>query len=406
VNAHYGGDGVYAPSDSNDVTVSGVTKTASSATTFLLNTLLGTFPPQSGTVISPAGVILTAQIAGNNPNNIGGGPVATGTVDFLDNGTVVATAVPLNQTGEAFHATPVIFTAGDHSIVAHYNGDASYNPSDSAAVPFTVAAPAFNLTAAPATVTAGATGPSVVTITPTNAFTGTVAVSCSGTLPPGVTCAPANINVTNGAVATGNLNLTVAGPSTTLTASAFPVRSESLPAHHSGWMFASATTGFFAVLLLFLPGRKRLRAVLSLGLVSLLSLAIGCNSSSNQNSGPAASTTKLTVTSSKVPSTNANGFQVTVNVTGGSVTPSGQVQIFDQTTNTTAPPVALTNGSANINLTLTVGTHTVIAQYLGDSKHNTSQSGALNLTTTGTAQITITANPVANGPASVALTIN
>src|SRR5262249_49397223 len=152
--------------------------------------------------------------------------------------------------------------------------------------------------------------------------------------PPGVTCSPnpLNINVVNPTAATGQLTVAVAAPSSTLTALAAPL-TQSAPSRtrKKDWMIASAGSGFAAVLLLILPGRKRLRAALGLGLVCLFSFMMGCTSSSistngGSGGGPVATTTKVTVVSTKVPSNSPTGFQFTVAVTGGNSTPTGQVQ--------------------------------------------------------------------------------
>src|SRR5260370_1712209 len=63
-----------------------------------------------------------------------------------------------------------------------------------------------------------------------------------------------------------------------------------------GWWAFSASTGLVAILLLVLPGRKRYRAALTLGIVCLLGFTLGCNSYNNGGGGPVATTTALSVT--------------------------------------------------------------------------------------------------------------
>jgi hypothetical protein len=96
-------------------------------------------------------------------------------------------------------------------------------------------------------------------------------------------------------------------------------------------------------------------------------------------------------------------------VPGGTVTFSA-----DGTALGTAVP--LTSGSTG-NITVTaaqapaflqlVGTHTVKAQYSGDTYTTASPSGTLNVTITGTTQLPIAANPASsNANPTVSLTIN
>jgi hypothetical protein len=265
-------------------------------------------------------------------------------------------------------------------------------------------------------VTAGSSATSTVTVTPTGGFTGTVNVTCPAAgLPAGVTCSPnpLAINVTSAAAATSQLTVAVAAPSTTLTASAAPAERTLYaagmmpPRSGKGWWTLSAGTGLAAMLLLFLPGRKKYRVALGLGLVCVLSFALGCGGGSG-NSGPVATTTTMTVNSTKLPASDLTGFRLAIAV-AASVGANGQVQLF----NGSAPlngvgPVPVVNGSATImSAGLTPGTYSISAHYLGDSKTLASSSGTLNMTSTGTTTFVISATPAAsNGNPTVSITIN
>jgi hypothetical protein len=272
----------------------------------------------------------------------------------------------------------------------------------------------FTIGGSAATVTAGASGTSTITVTPTGGFTGTVNVTCPAAgLPAGVTCSPnpLAINVTSAAAATAQLTVNVAAPSTTLTASAPPLEhtlyaSGVMPSGGSkGWWTLSAGTGLAAILLLFLPGRKRYRKALGLGLVCVLSFALGCGGGGG-GGGPVATVTQLTVTApTKVASGAGNTFAFTVSVTGG--TPTGQVQLFDGST-ALGTAATVSGGSASITSNgLPVGTHAISAHYLGTASTLASQSGPLNVTVTGTTTFAITGTPAAsNGSPTVSITIN
>ncbi len=63
--------------------------------------------------------------------------LASGTISFLDGGTLVASS-KLNGTSGVAQATTVALTPGAHSLRAVYGGNISYQPSQSAVTPFVV----------------------------------------------------------------------------------------------------------------------------------------------------------------------------------------------------------------------------------------------------------------------------
>jgi hypothetical protein len=416
ITARYAGDGTFAPSVSAPVTVT-VGKAASSA---VGNVLISVGNGNFATFTSgqaPVTLFLKASI------NPGGALLPSGTVNFLDtiNGTstTVASNVPVNSQSEAFTIPGIsTFGAGNHSIVANYSGDASFNPTTSTAVTFSITTPgSFTIGGSAVTATAGASGPSTITVTPTGGFTSTVNVTCPAAgLPAGVTCSPnpLAINVTGTAAVNGQLTVAVAAPSTTLTASAAPAErmlyaAGTIPVSGGkSWWTLSASTGLAAIFLLLLPGRKRYRAALGLGLVCVLSFTLGCSGygSGGGGGGPVATTTKITVSSAKLASNDPTGFKFTINVTAP-VGANGQVQLFDGT-NTLGTPATVSNGTAMITSAgLLPGTHSVSAHYLGDTYTQASQSGMLNVTSTGTTTFAIMATPAAsNGSPTVNITIN
>jgi hypothetical protein len=214
------------------------------------------------------------------------------------------------------------------------------------------------------------------------------------------------------------LTLAVLAPSTTLTASAAPAEQPLYAAGvgpsngGKGWWMLSAGTGLAAMILLFLPGRKKYRAALGLGLLCVVSFTLGCNSGGGGGGGgPVATTTTITVAApAKVAfNTPQNTFAFTVHVNGGN--PTGQVQLYEgmvDDTHKLGTPVTVSGGLAPITSNgLPVGTHSIIAKYLGSQTTLTSQSGALPVTVTGTTTFAITATPAAsNGSPTVSITIN
>jgi hypothetical protein len=313
---------------------------------------------------------------------------------------------------------PTIFTTtGTKNITATYAGDANFSavgPSTSVTVTVTSSG-TFTVSGSAVTVTAGTSQMSTITVTPSGGFTGMVNVTCpTAGLPVGVTCTPnpLSINVTTAAAVTGQLTVAVAAPSTTLTASAAPADRTLYAAGLTpsnagkGWWTLSAGTGLAAMLLVFLPGRKRYRTALGLGLVCVLSFTLGCGGGYGGGGGPVATVTHLTLTApAKVASGPGDTFAFTVAVTGG--TPTGQVQLFDGTTALGAP-VTVSGGSASITSNgLPVGTHSISAHYLGTTTTMASQSGAINATVTGTTNFVLSSTPnSSNANPTVSITIN
>jgi hypothetical protein len=137
VQAHYAGDGTYAPSDSNSLTL---TVSPESSTTTLRSLL---YNPSSGTTTALGGnttypyggfFLLRADVAG-----VSGHGTATGNVALTDSGSPGAVSFVdggifrLNSTSNTEDQGRAL-TPGTHVITAAYSGDASFNPSASSAV--------------------------------------------------------------------------------------------------------------------------------------------------------------------------------------------------------------------------------------------------------------------------------
>ena len=129
VQAHYAGDGTYAPSDSNPVTL---TVTPESSTTTLQSLL---YNPSSGVTTSLANgasypyggyILVRADVAG-----VSGKGSATGNVLFTDLGAPLdGGTFRLNSTSNTEDQTRGL-VPGNHVITASYSGDASFNGSTS-----------------------------------------------------------------------------------------------------------------------------------------------------------------------------------------------------------------------------------------------------------------------------------
>jgi hypothetical protein len=357
-------------------------------------------PP--GLTITPSNNPVPTITSLSPPSATAGGPAFTLTV----NGTNFVSAAVVSFGGLAKTTT---FVSGTQLTVSILTSDIAtagtpavtvQNPAPgggiSNSVTFTVnSGGTFTIIAGPATVTttAGAAGTmssttSTITVTPSGGFSGAITLTCpsntSTNLPPGVTCSG---TIPAGST-TGTLTVNLLNPSAALTAMAPPATQNlwaaSTPVTHNdraGWWSLSAGTGFAALFLFFLPGRKRYRAAFGLGLLCILSFTLGCGSSGGGGGGPVATSTKLSVANSKLASNDPTGFRFTINIIA-SVGANAQVQLFDGSA-TLGAAVTASNGSATISTAgLAQGTHLITAHYLGDSKTQASQSGTLYVTVT------------------------
>jgi hypothetical protein len=187
ITANYAGDINNGSSTSNAVPVSiaqvqSKTSLAVSATNANLNQQLN----------------LTATVTGVNP---------TGSVSFVSGTTTLGTATAISGTA----TLPYSFTAaGTYSVVANYGGDSANLTSSSTAVSVVVLAPDFTISASPssATIAAGQSATTTLTVTPIGGYSGTLHFSC-GTLPAGAACTftPTSLTPANGEAATVGLTV-------------------------------------------------------------------------------------------------------------------------------------------------------------------------------------------------------
>ena len=397
-------------------------------TTGISNTIWYKFMPTSN------GTITDVDTIGSSYDSVLSIWTGSGTTETSLTATLVACnddIVPMVVTQSQIQGVAVTSGTTYYIMVSSF-GQADPNPvafggksilnftfaSSSGTGGFTIGGTAVSLS--PATAGSSGTGTSTITMTPAAGSTGTQTanITCS-VLPPGVTCTPnpLSISTTGTTAMTGQLTVTVAAPAAAnAIASVVPDERKlyaaglTLASGGKGWWTLSAITGLGAILLLLLPGRKRYRAALALGLLCILSFTLGCSSSGGGGGGggggPVATTTHITVTSAtKGPATTA--FTFTATVTGG--TPTDMVQLFDGTT-AIGTAVAVSGGTANLSTGAmsTVGTHAISAHYAGDATNTqASSSGSLNVTVTGSTTLSIAASPAAsNGSPTINITIN
>jgi Bacterial Ig-like domain (group 3) len=133
----------------------------------------------------------------------------TGTVTFTSGTTTLGKSDLLSNGVAPLQVFAT--TACTYSVTASYSGDPNNQPSTSNAVSITVVAPDYTVSASPAsaTITAGQSATTTLTVTPAGGYNGTIKFSC-GTLPTGASCAfaPATLTPANTTPATTTLTTT------------------------------------------------------------------------------------------------------------------------------------------------------------------------------------------------------
>jgi hypothetical protein len=311
--AHYSGDGIYAPSDSNKIGVT-VNPEPSTTTVSLSGSDLSGRPLTSPFPFGSL-VFVRADVAGNS-----GKGIATGSVTFTDSFGPIPSAnpqvnppvmvmnnPPLNSQGNTSIGDGIIsFDAGNHSISASYGGDPSFSPSISTnPVTFTVQ-PGFALVSGPTNVSisaAGTSGTSSVGIIASTGFTTAVTLSCSG-LPVEATCTSTSLTGQGPTtVATATLTIQTAAAHTTM------LRSNARPYYA---VFLGGGLPLIGIFVIAVPKRRRtlLLGVILLGLVAVFPACGGGGGGSH-------------AAHQQDPGTPAGSYVVTVTATAGSLTQQG-----------------------------------------------------------------------------------
>jgi len=369
------------------------------------------------TVLSQA-VKLNPQMGLNlNPNpafagqtvtlTVGVNAAATGTVQFSDGSTVLATA-PVSA-GSAVYATSTL-AQGAHQITATYSGDANYLSAQSATTPLTInqksatttslgSSTSLNLVGYPVTFTA--------TVSPSTA-TGSIQFLDGATLLGTVTLTSGSAAYTTSSLTAGDHSITavysgdagdLASTSAVLTQSVRQVATLTFgmspnPAVLGQTVTITANVTAAATgTIQFLDGSTVLGTVpISSGVAVYVtstftqgthsihvtysgdSTYASAGTSANILTVNAKSSTTAIVTSSQNPSF-AN-TPVTLVASVSPATATGNVQFLDGTT--VLGTVALTNGAAQLSVsTLAQGSHSITAVYAGDAADTGSTSAVL-----------------------------
>ena len=258
-----------------------------------------------------------------------GSGTATGTVTFKEGATTLGTGT-LNGSGVATFTTSTLSVAS-HSITAEYGGDGNFNTSTSSALTQVVqksdTSTALSSSANPSTF-----GQSVT-------FTATVTATAPGTGTPA-----GSVEFFDGTTSLGTSTLNGSAQAT-LSTSTLTVATHSITAKYLGHSNYNEST----------------------------------SSALSQQVQKADTTTSVTSSANPSKFGQLVTFTATVSVVApGTGTPAGSVEFFD---GATSLGTSTLNGSGQASFaasTLTVGTHSITAKYLGTSNYNESTSNALS----------------------------
>lgn len=329
--ATYGGDSI-SQTSSSPVLVQTV---QDSSTATVLST-------SANPSVAGASLTLSAQVTGK-------GATPTGAVQFLDGTTVLGTGT-VGTNGIATYSTSTL-TAGQHLLIAIYQGDANTLTSTSN--------PVLENVDQKTTVTlAGADGSTVLTgataapimIGDTVIFTVTVSGSNPASLPTGqVTLSDGSTIIGTGAVSgTGTVTFTI---------STLGLGSHTLTASYAGDAQNFPATS------------------------SPMTTVVQLHPSNNV----------LTISSSTVVANQP--FSVVATLTGGAPLPPSGTVVFSAGSTTLGSAPLNASGIATLTTTLDLGSYNVIATYQGDSLYLGSVSTAVPLTVVPATNFTITLNP-------------
>ncbi|MGC2029150.1 MAG: Ig-like domain-containing protein, partial [Steroidobacteraceae bacterium] len=332
-------------------------------------------------------------------------PPMTGTFTFSGNPPFTGSVMPTLSTNandnQVLTATATTRPQPGDFVLLTYSGDDNYGGA-SAGISINVIVPDFTVAVGTPnlTISAGQTGSSLLTVTPLSDVPSTVSLTCNLYVIAGGSCSfnPASqLILASGASASTTIVISTLPPSsTTTTAVVATRRPRTKPLRPSGWLILVVA---YAGTVLFLchSGRGQFRRfAASLGMAGLLCLTFSCGSGSTTNlggggnggggGGPVATTVTLTTAATKVPSGASVNLTAMVN---SSKTATGLVTFYDGGANVASSSV--TNGVATASISgLSVGTHSISAQYSGDSNNQPSQTnGMIRQVITGTAQASI-----------------
>ena len=239
-----------------------------------------TVTPSATAITSIQSLTVNVTVAGS-----GSLPAPTGTITLSDASINYTSApTPLSAGAASFSIAAGTLPAGTDTLTAAYSGDVNYADTTNSAT-VTVTTVVYSLSAtAPAAVTPGNTATSTLTVSSSNGYSGSVALTCA------VATSPANaVDVPGCTVTTGSpvtlTSTTTSGTATITFNTQAPVAGLARP-RVGGWQSAGSIA--LALLIFFgIPSRRRSwRALVGLLAAAVVLLSISaCGSSSTGGGG-------------------------------------------------------------------------------------------------------------------------
>jgi hypothetical protein len=399
VNGYYAGDTSDAASTSNGIPVTISAEDTTVATTVGLYAVNTTLVPVTTLTSVPYGSygVIQAQIQGTAEGSNTQG-IATGTVSILDNGSALASNLPLNSGNSVLYetssnASASTFALGAHSITATYAGDASFKAATSTPFNFTVVkgATAISFSTNSTTISSQASTPLNITVGTQSLGaepTGTLTLTANGATLATFTSLTGGYgnNGADGAYVVYSVqgSLLNAGPNT-------------ITATYSGDSNYTGSTGNFVITVT--------QAGFTLANSGAISVAGGATTGNGTNitASPTNGFTGLinlacavTTSPSGATSTPTCTVPASVDIAAGSASPSAALTVATTTTTTPGAYVVTVTGTdaTTGKVTATTAVNLTVTGPTTPESFNVTGSGAITVapgaTTGNTATITVT----------------
>ncbi len=378
MQAHYGGDGTYAPSDSNALTLTvNPENSSTSLQPLMYNPSSGISTQLSTNASYPYGgiIVLRAQVAG-----VSGQGSATGNIVLTDSGAPLdGGTFRLNSTSNTEDQSRAL-APGTHVIVASYSGDSSFNPSTASPVSINISKGQTSTSLQVSTPVLSAASNLVLTVQVNARGYGANNQQGFGASAPSGFVTFASGGLVLGAVPLNQNTYPAASSdagSVTLTipASLLPIGNSAITANYPGDANYAASTS--PAVLVTITGATQ-----------------------------SATLTTLTESAAQVPSGAPYTFTATVSslIPSSTPGPTGTVTFYvDGRSGATVPVFSGIASVTNNQLSVTPGSHVITAVYSGDTIYQSSSDlvafTIAAVTTTSTTTITVTPSTVVQGTA-------